>query len=112
MTWPRKGTRKTVVDGESYLWNYKGHCLWCSDDVFTVGRSDSAFVLYIDPYPFGAEVRPANVADAIRWAVNHGWDPDSGPTKSMALNQGQDRFEWLPDGVRHIGCARPVPEDI
>jgi len=103
MAWPKKGTRKLVIDGEEYLWHYDAHCPLCSTDVFTIGQAGKRFVLYIDPYPWEFEMRPASVAKAVRWALNNGWNSASGPTRALFWNEAIHDFEWLPDGERHEG---------
>jgi hypothetical protein len=104
MAWPKKGTRKLVIDGVKYLWHYDGHCPLCSSQVFTIGREGERFVLFIDPYPWGFELRPASVVKAVRWALSQGWTSKSGPTRAMAWNDQKQEFEWLPEGERHLRC--------
>jgi len=112
MAWPKRGTRRLVVDGEEFLWHYAGHCLWCSDDVFTVGREGAPYVLFIDPYAWHFEFRPAQVVEAIRWALKEGWTSEKGPTRAMALNDASRAYEWLPDGKRHRACKPPTPDHV
>jgi hypothetical protein len=104
MAWPKKGTRKLVIDNKNYLWHYNAHCPLCGSDFFTVGRAGKRFVLFIDPNPWGFELRPASVVAAIRWALNKGWSPESGPNRAMAWNDKSQEFEWLPNGERHLAC--------
>lgn len=104
MAWPKKGTRKISVDGVVYLWHYAAHCPLCSDDVFTVGLAGRPYVLFIDPFPWHFRLTPAAVAAAIRWATDHGWTPDKGPTRAMARDGSTGRFVWLPAGQRHLHC--------
>lgn len=101
MAWPSKGTKKLVIDGETYLWHYDAHCPFCSNDVFTVGQAGKRFVLYIDPFPWAFEMRPALVVKAARWALEKGWRAEAGPTQAMAWNEEIHDFEWLPEGCRH-----------
>ncbi len=112
MAWPKRGTRNIVVDDIEYLWHYDAHCIWCSDDVFTVGQQGKPFVLYIDSYAFGEEIRPKNIANAIKWAVLNEWNPTTGPNKSMSYDQDKDKFYWLPDGVKHASCIPPKSDSI
>lgn len=109
MAWPKKGTRKLVVDGEDFLWHYSGHCPLCSDDVFTVGKPGAPHVLYIDPFPWNFEIRPRSIASAIRWAKNDGWSAEQGPTRAMGMNDATEQFDWLADGQRHRQCT-PVTD--
>lgn len=109
MTWPKKGTRELTIKSEKYLWHYNGHCPLCSSDIFTIGKSGKPFVLYIDPLPWGFELRPSSVVNAINWAVDKGWSPESGPTRAMAWNDRTQKFEWLPHGKRHLNCKVDSP---
>ena len=111
MAWPKRGTRQLVVDGASFLWHYDGCCLWCSNDVITVGREGVPYVLFIDPVAWHFEFRPAQVVDAIRWALKEGWTPENGPTRAMGLNDETEAYEWLADGQRHLRCKPPTPFD-
>ncbi|RZB33357.1 MAG: hypothetical protein SRB1_01185 [Desulfobacteraceae bacterium Eth-SRB1] len=102
MAWPKKGTRKLVIHGEEYLWHYDAHCPFCSNDVFTIGQAEKRFVLYIDPFPWEFEMRPATVVKAVTWALSNGWSCEAGPTRAMAWNQEAQDFAWLPDDERHL----------
>lgn len=112
MAWPKKGTRKIVVCGETYNWHYNAHCLWCSEDVFTVGKEGQPYVLFIDPFPFGEEIRPANVARSVQWAVSEGWSPENGPTRTMALDDEHNEFVWLKENQRHLSCLGKAPDNL
>jgi hypothetical protein len=103
MPWPKKGTRKIIVDGVEYLWHYSAHCPMCSDDVFTVGIQGNPYVLFIDPFPYNFELKPSCVANAIRWATNNGWTPNKGPTRAMSMDSDSN-FIWLSEGERHLRC--------
>jgi hypothetical protein len=92
MAWPRKGTHKIVVDGTPLLWHYP----LCSNAVITVGTEGDRFYLYIDPFPWNFEFRPASIADAIRWAVANEWTSHGGPTRAMAFDDNLKRNVWLP----------------
>ncbi|WP_223788198.1 hypothetical protein [Marinicella meishanensis] len=112
MAWPKKGTRKIVVDNEAFLWHYDAHCPWCSDDVFTAGKAGKPFVLFIDPFPWVAEMGPKYVAKAIRWARANGWSSSGGPTRALSINSADEQFFWLEDGERHAKCIGPAPENV
>ncbi|MGI0119708.1 hypothetical protein [Zooshikella sp. RANM57] len=109
MAWPKRGTRKIVVDEIEYLWHYDACCIFCSDDVFTVGQTGRSGYLFIDSFAFGEKIRPKNIADSIKWAVSHGWSPES-QSRNMSKNIETDDFYWLPDGVKHWTCT-PEPSE-
>jgi len=104
MAWPKRGTRKIVVDGEEFLWHYDACCLLCSNDVFTAGKAGKPFVLFIDPFPWSFEFRPKNIAAAIKWARTAGWSAERGATRALSFHEKNQRFEWLPEGQRHGDC--------
>lgn len=106
MAWPQKGTRKLVIDGVPYLWHYSGRCPLCSEAVFTVGQSQQAYVLYIDPLPHDFEITPKSIAMAVKWAISQGWSSADGPTCAMALDTQTQNFIWLPDDSRHLSGVR------
>ncbi len=112
MAWPKRGTRKVVVDNEEFLWHYDACCPWCSDDVFTAGKAGHGYVLYIDPFPHAAAFSPKYVAESIRWALSEGWSPSKGPTSALSLNTQTKAYFWLQDGKRHAQCVGPVPDNI
>jgi len=112
MAWPKRGTRKIVVDGVEYLWHYDAHCIFCSEDVFTVGQAGKPSVLYIDSYVFGEEIRPKNIADSIKWAGSQGWNPESAVSKNMSKKLETDGFYWLPKGIRHWTCTSPESQNV
>ncbi len=112
MAWPKRGTRKIVVNGIEYLWHYDAHCIYCSDDVFTVGQAGKPSVLYIDSYVFGEEVRPKNIALSIKWAVEQGWSPDDSVSRNMSKKLDGNGFYWLPNGVKHWTCSPPESDAI
>ncbi|MEO1171892.1 MAG: hypothetical protein AAFX94_07540 [Myxococcota bacterium] len=68
-------------------------------------------VLFIDPFPWNFEIRLANVAAAVSWAVEQGWSPGAGPTRAVAVDQ-DDVFQWLAEGQRHLGCRGLVPDYV
>ncbi len=58
MAWPKKGTRKTTVDGTQYLWHFSVRCPCYSDNVFTIGITEKPYVLFIDPFSWNFEIKP------------------------------------------------------
>ena len=108
MAWPKKGTHKIVVDGTLFHWHYSGHCPSCCNAVITVGIEGDRFYLYVDPFPWNFEFRPAAIADAIRWAIANDWTSCAGPTRAMAFDDKLNCNVWLPDGARHLLSMRLV----
>lgn len=112
MAWPKKGTRKIVVDREEFLWHYDACCPWCSDDVFTAGKAGDPYVLFIDPFPWAAEIGPKYVAEAIQWARRNGWSSSDGPTRALSIDGTNKEFFWLNEGERHAKCIGPAPANV
>ncbi|WP_157496531.1 hypothetical protein [Hahella ganghwensis] len=112
MTWPKRGTRKIVIEGDEFLWHYDACCPWCSDDVFTAGKSGKPFVLFIDPFPYAVEIGPGYVTKAIKWAQSQGWSPETGGTKAMSIDSNSQEFFWLDEGERHAKCIGKAPENV
>ena len=92
LTPPKKGTRKIVVDGESFLWlirrkaTYTQACYHCGNLHVAIEHSEkpgSVLVILTDrPHPQGLspanEVKPVTPSDAAQWirqAVQLGWQP-------------------------------------
>ncbi|QIF02049.1 hypothetical protein [Roseimicrobium sp. ORNL1] len=99
MAWPKKGTRKIVVDGVEWLWHYSAHCYLCSNDVVTVGQAGSPHHLFFDTFSRDFEHTPGHVAASLRWALSQGWNPTNGGDRAMTAKENS--FEWLPEGWRH-----------
>ena len=112
MAWPKRGTRKIVVEGEEFLWHYDACCPWCSDDVLTAGKAGQGHVLFIDPFPHSAEIGPKYVAQSIKWALSQGWSAENGPTQALSINIETEEFFWLKEGERHAKCVGPAPENV
>lgn len=91
MSIPKKGTRKIIVDGEPFLWlirrqpTYTQECFHGGNlhvAVDRVAKPGSVLVIITDrPHPQGltltcqVPVKPSDVAQWIRQAVQLGWQP-------------------------------------
>lgn len=95
MTWPRKGTRTIVVDGASFLWHVNDGRVGWGDAPITVGRDGAKYVLHLDTFSWDGTPKPSIVASAIRWALDEGWTPETGPTHRVARVEA-GRFAFLP----------------
>jgi hypothetical protein len=112
MAWPKKNTRPLIVDGTRFLWHHSGRALYTADGIITVGIEGDRFFLHIDPFPHDFEIRPATVADCIRWALARGWSTCDGPTRGMAFDAKTGSNVWLPDGVRYLSdVASPAVDE-
>ncbi len=96
MAWPKKGTRRIVVNREVWLWHYSGR----RNDVVTVGRKGCPHYLFLDTFAWNFEHTPSHVAASIRWALAQKWSPLHGPDRGIFAND--EGFQWLPEGQRHL----------
>ena len=109
MAWPKKGTRKLVVDQAEWLYHYDAHCELCSDDCVTVGQLGQPHYLFLDTFSYYFNHTPRHVVDSIRWAVAAGWSPEFGPDRGLTATESG--FEWLPPGHRHATDSLQRPSD-
>jgi hypothetical protein len=78
MALPRKNTRHLSIDGITYLWHldkdWDVHNRW-----LVVQRDDCAGgqLLMIDPYHHDFLPSRGAISRAVRFALDHGWNPDS-----------------------------------
>jgi hypothetical protein len=109
MAWPRKGTRKLVIDQAEWLCHYDAHCALCSGDCVTVGRRGQPHYLFLDTFSYYFQHTPRHIVDSIRWALVAGWSPKSGPDRGITVTE--DGFAWLPPGHRHCADSLQRPSD-
>ena len=102
MSWSKKHTRAITVEGQKFIWHLSGNRLDGKDVLLTVGKEKDRYFLFIDPYPWDFEITPANIATAIKWALQQGWTPEKGPSKNMVWSAGKNSFVWLPEGIRFL----------
>ena len=102
MNWPKRYTRKITVEGQKLLWHLSGNQIDCKETVITVGSEGQKYFLFIDPYPWDFKISPSSISKAVSWAFDQGWTPDSGPTRNMGYSTDDNKFVWLPDGVKYI----------
>ncbi len=72
-----KSKRTIEVDNRSYIWVLEGNEISTPERRIIVtlsGTSDSR--LYINPYDHDFEIKPANIAAAIKAARKMGWRPE------------------------------------
>ena len=96
MAWPKKGTRKIMVNREVWLWHHSGR----QNDTVTVGRARCPHYLFLDTFAWNFEHTPRHVAASIRWALAQQWSPQLGPDRGIFAND--KGFQWLPEGSRHL----------
>jgi|GEM_PF-1960057 len=109
MAWPKKGTRKLVIDQAEWLYHYDACCELCSDDCVTVGQLGQPHYLFLDPFSYYFNHTPRHVVDSIRWALAARWSPALGPDRGLTATE--IGFEWLPLGHRHATDSLQRPSD-
>lgn len=103
MAWPKKGTRKLVIDGTTWLWRHRPYDQSTGLAPATIGRAECCYYLYLDASSRYFENTPRHAAMAIRWALENGWCAEVGPSRvisgtSWALEDGS-YVELGPSGV-------------
>jgi hypothetical protein len=99
MAWPKKHTRRFHIENRDFLWHLNGNSIE-SDARITVGTLRGKYVLFIDPYAYDLEITPASILKAAEWALESGWSPDNGPSRSLAYSMEKKEFFWLPEGQK------------
>jgi hypothetical protein len=84
-----------VVDGAAYTWWILSNRIDGRERHISIARSKKGQQLHLDPYAWALEIRPAVIADAIRFGLANGWDPDrAGAAIAIGLVDGA--FTLLP----------------
>lgn len=86
------------MDGKSYIWTLEGNEVFSSDRwiiVTLLGTNDSR--LYIDPHAYDLEIRPTNIALAIKTAREIGWIPEN--------NSGEIRVRYHEGHFKQLNSA-------
>lgn len=100
--------RKIVVHGQTFQWFLKGNSLDSGGDKhISVFASRAGQRLLIDPYAWHIEIRPRTVAEAIRFSLSQGWQPNE-VRAPMYLSRNDDGFYVLPEGVRYSSEIPPA----
>ena len=88
----RKRVRNIVVDGCTFRWVLPGNTLYQSKLVaIVVFGTQRGRMLQIDPYAWALEIRPKVIAEAIRFALARGWQPEI-PGPALRLGFREDGF--------------------
>ncbi|MEM9215896.1 MAG: hypothetical protein AAGD25_16325 [Cyanobacteria bacterium P01_F01_bin.150] len=99
----RSSKRKIVVDGVHYEWLIRNNRLHYANSRITIYRADiNGATLYFDPYPWLTKIRPQIIADAIRFAIANGWQPNAkGPVMSLRYCEDSFLIEGSADKPQH-----------
>ncbi len=90
-----KSLRKIEVDDRSYIWVLEGNEIFSSERWIIITLSGTNYSkLYIDPYNYDFEIRPANIALAIKAARKMGWKPESN-SGEIRVKYHEGKFEQL-----------------
>ena len=93
--------RKIVVNGTAYEWCLRGNKIWRDTDHITIySPTSTGAPIYLDPYPWGLEIRPRTIADAIKFALKNGWEPEK-KGRPFRIGYLHDTFVVLPDGSKN-----------
>ncbi|MEM7432522.1 MAG: hypothetical protein AAF351_11385 [Pseudomonadota bacterium] len=107
MAFPKKHTRQISVDNRSYVWHLNQNSLVFREAHITIAENGvSGQILYLDPYPWGLEIRPKKVRKAILWAIENGWTPaKKGPPMYLGFQNGE--FFILPGEAKFTHEIEP-----
>jgi hypothetical protein len=95
--------RKIVVNDIKYEWCIRGNHIWKDTDHITIYKDDpskTGTALYLDPFPWGLEIRPRTIANAIRFALRNNWNPEQ-KGKPIRIGYVNDDFVLLPEGIKN-----------
>jgi len=96
MSFPRRHTRKIIVDGIVYHWHLNADFDSRFEAWIVIGQKGNAGqLILLDPYHPGFVIGPRAVAEAIRFARAHGWQPAI-PGKPIHLGSDGTRFARCP----------------
>ncbi len=88
MAFPKKYTRKLVVNNEQYLWHLNGN--WeVSNSWIVISKKDceSNQLLFLDPYHHDILPTKSTVTSAIIFGIENGWKPhEKGKNIKLAFN--------------------------
>ena len=93
--------RRISVDGAQYVWVLDGNSINRPNDTHIRVHKEGTTgnILYIDPYNWHFEIRPKFIAEAIRFALNAGWE-DRTKATGIYVAYFDDEFQVLPKGVK------------
>ena len=92
MAWPKKNTRRVVIDGEVYQWHWDPNKALYSWIVIGKQSADGQ-LLFLDPY--WLSTTPGQICQAISFALASGWEPHQ---KKKPLRLGShllDTETWM-----------------
>lgn len=95
----RTQKRKIIVDGIRYEWCIRGNDISVTSRYITIyDPAVSGTAIHLDPFPHDLEIRPATIAEAIRFAIKNNWKPEDkgSPLKLGFINKA---FVALPKGI-------------
>jgi hypothetical protein len=74
-----KPKRKITVDGKNYIWTLDGNSIYVSGKCIIVTLENTSYSrLYLDPYAYDFEIRPATIARSIKAArEKFGWNQEN-----------------------------------
>ena len=103
MSFPKKYTRKIVVEGITYLWHMSQNSLEGRATHITIAQETAPNqFLHVDPFAAvfeGVEIRPRTIRRIILWALKNGWQPTR-KRPPIFVGYCSDGFFVLPDGIR------------
>src|SRR5438128_348413 len=91
MTLTKKNTRRITIAGEEYLWHLNRRFENRSSWIVIQHSCYSDQLLCLNPYSHDLLIGPGAVAEAIRFALNNGWTPQT-KAAPMYLDYERENF--------------------
>jgi hypothetical protein len=90
-----------VLDGRVFEWLLPGNELFTGVKHIRIRASGvRGRPIYLDPYPWGLEIRPRSIREAILFALAQGWSPEGPERRPLFLGYHRGHFLVLPDAYR------------
>ena len=96
MSFPRRNTRRIIVDGVEYLWHLNPDFDLRDAWIIIGQKGQTEQLVFLDPYHHDFLIGPHAVSEAIRFVRANGWQPGV-PGKEMRLGSDGDAFTILPN---------------
>lgn len=92
--------RKLTIGERVFVWSLAGNSIYGPGERHIIVRIPGLpGRLLIDPYPWAFAIRPASVANAIKFALSQRWNPAK-VAPPFVVSYEREAFIVLPPGVK------------
>jgi len=100
MAFPKKHSRRIVVDGVTYLWRLKQGYAWRDGQHIAIcPATDAGQLLLVEYYAFQGMIGPGMVRQAIDFALANGWTPTRRARRPLYVGFDGANSIVLPEGA-------------